>query len=225
MNQLASKRIATLLSMMLGLSSVSANAAVLTESLKDKLKCGKVDGEKVCSIETRGQYNLVAKISGQDLQNAELTPAQISEESTIEIALADFVFSSSMANADRFSANGSKLVSRWTETTERCIDAECNKIKLVRHATIQFNANNKGAVLKVFGSSLNNDNDSYGYRILSDLCDQQGDGTELNETATLTIDGKEISATFTGICKVKTKSVTKNGETFELWNSRITAKD
>jgi len=225
MNQLAFKRIATRLTMMVGLLSACANASVLTESLKDKLKCNKVDGEKMCSIETRGHYNLVAKIPGQDLQNAQLTPDQISEASTIEINLGDFTFSSSMANADRFSVNGSKLVSRWTETTERCLDAECNKSKLVRHATIQFNANNKGAVLKVFGTSLNNDNDSYGYRILSDLCDQQGDGTELNETATLTIDGKEISGIFTGVCKVNSKAVTKNGETFELWNNRITAKD
>jgi len=207
------------------LPQVEASNVVLTESLTDKIKCQKVGRERVCSVETEGRYTMSAKISGDDFALAGIYMEQIDENTPMEVAIGDFVMSSTLSNADKYKLAPNKINGKWTEFANKCLNADCSKHKFVRHTSVKINGNLRGTKINIVGSSLSSESNEYGARGLADMCEEAGNGAIINVPATLTVDGIEIGTNIRGTCQVNVRSVTKNGETFQLQFIKINAKN
>lgn len=202
-----------------------ARYAVLEESLTDQVKCQKVSNEKVCNMETTGSYTVVAKITGDAFTQRGINLAQIDETTPLGITIGEFSFSSTFGAAVTHKLTGRKLRAKWIESDIKCRNAECTKTRRVRHTKVTMNGGLQGLTVKIEGSSLVNQNNDYGQRALADMCNDAGNHEVLQVPATLTINGIPVGATLRGICKVRVRSVNRNGEIFQVRRINIKAKE
>ncbi len=202
-----------------------ASNAVMTESLTDKLKCAKSNGEPICSVETTGKFTMTAKISGDDFAAAGIYLDEIDQNTPMEVAVGDFILSTALSDADKYKLTATKISAKWSEYASKCLNADCSKTKAVRHTMVTINGGLRGVTIKIVGSSLSSENNEYGARSLADMCDDAGNDAVLTVPATLTVDGIELATTISGRCQNDVRSVSKNGEAFQLQRTLIKAKN
>ncbi|WP_374088675.1 hypothetical protein [Methylomicrobium lacus] len=198
-----------------------ADTVSMTESLNDKLKCTQ-GGE--CTVETVGKFNVTAKIDGTTFEENGILLNGLNEDTPIEISVGDYSFTGTLADADSATLTGTKIAAKWLETYDECLNDSCERSKTVIPAQVSVSGGLNGMVLKIAGKSKVGDFDEYGSRAFADYCDEAGDGAVLNEDATLSVDGTELSGQLEITCKVKTKTVTKNDESFDLVSTTVRAR-
>jgi len=200
-------------------ASVYADTLSMTESLNDKLKCTGSGDE--CTVETVGKFNVTTKISSATFEDNGVFWEDLTEDTPIEISVGDYSFSGTLADADNPTLTSTKIAAKWLETYDECLDDSCERSKTVIPEQVNVSGGLKGIVLKIAGKSKVGDFDEYGSRAFADYCDQAGDGEMLNEDVTLSVDGVEFVGQLEITCKVKTKTVTKNNESFDLVSTTV----
>ncbi|WP_374088677.1 hypothetical protein [Methylomicrobium lacus] len=196
-----------------------ADNVVVTESLSDKVKCV----NKVCYVVTEGKFNVSAKISADSFAQHDIYLDEIYADTPLEIKVGNFQFASTLADADVSKFTNRGVTAKWFQTYDECRNESCDKIKTVKYEQVGVNGGLNGIALKISGKSKAGGDDEYGRGVFADSCKEAGDGAELSGTATLTVDGIPLSGGLTINCKVKTKTVTKYGESFDLVSATVRA--
>jgi len=202
-------------------ASAYADSVSVTESLNDKLKCTK---SKICHVEAEGKFNVTARISGATFEDNGVLLQDITENTPLQINVGNFEFVSTLADADNPKLTPTKVSAKWVKTYDECRNESCDKIKTVKYEQVGVNGGLNGIVLKISGKSKAGDVDEYGSRAFADYCDEAGDGSVFFGTASLTVDGTPLPGGLEIRCKVKTKTVTKYGESFELVSTTVRAR-
>lgn len=196
-----------------GCVTAQAGQAKFSESQASAVKCSKFEGETTCGIEVKGKYSAVAYISADTFEEKGITFDMLSNATTIEIQVGDFTFFSSLGDAVSYALTSSKLSAKWQLAHD-----VANKKPAV-DTTVSVAANSKAVVIKVSGNNKASDNENFGQSMVAELCQAEGDGADINVPVSLTVDNIVFSATVTGTCKVKNKTVDKNGESFDLFST------
>lgn len=224
MNHLPLKQLLLAMICCASIPAAYADSVVATESLTDSLKSSTADGVTSYYIETTGKYSVTAKISGDTFNEAGIFLADITEDTTVEISLGDFSFSSTLSAADTHTLTATKIAAKWSDAESVCGGADGTVCKDVKHTSISVASGSNGVTLKVNGTSKATDGEIlYGSRVFGDICDTVGTGTTTAD-ATLTVDGTPLTTSVKVTCSVKTKTQTKGEDTFDLTATKITAK-
>jgi hypothetical protein len=204
----------------------AADTVSITESSTDKLLTHKYreEGETFTEyeVENTGKFSITAKISGDSLNEAGIFWEDITEDATMAISVGNFAFQSSLSEADKHKLSASKLTANWSEKSESCTDAENPVCKTTVLTKISLSAgSNSNLTLKVNGSSKG----ETGQNMFASLCTENENGvSEVEGTASLRINESTLSTPLSVKCSVKTKSVTKSEESYDLNTVKVTGK-
>lgn len=206
------------------MSVFTAYAGVtVSESSTETLKKYKDEGDIYYSVETSGKFSVTATISGDFLNDAGIFWNDITEDATMAISVGNFAFESSLSEADKYKLSASKLTANWSEKSEVCSDAENAVCKITVFTKISISAgSNSNLTLKVSGTSKNEN----GQSVFAHICKDNGTGAlSENAIASLRINESTLSTPLSIKCSLKTKSVTKGEESFDLNSVKITGKN
>jgi hypothetical protein len=220
------KKLLLIMACCLSISAVYADSVSLTESSTDKLLTNKYkeEGETFTEydVQRTGKFSISAKISGDSLNEAGIFWEDINEDATMAISVGNFAFESSLSEADKHKLSASKLTANWSEKSESCTDAENPVCKTTVLTKISISAgSNIDLTLKVDGTSKNEN----GQNIFASICADNGNGLlEEEAIASLRINESTLSTPLSVKCGVKTKTMTKGEESFDLNTIKVTGK-
>ncbi len=227
---------AVIYSLIIGFSTfnyadVYADSLKMTETQTEKLTCVSYseDGEDYseCSTVTNGKFAITAKISAATFEENEILFADISEDTSFDIEIGNFIFTGTLAGADKRVLKKKSLKGTWHSIDEVCKynpDIEDDVCKDVKHTTVNISASPSGAIIKVTGNSNQIDGEGYGNQIFTELCSgSEGNSTE-TATASISIGEALIESDVDVKCKVTAITKTKDEQDYELVNMTISAK-
>lgn len=192
-----------------------AGQAKFTESVSASVKCYKDLGDTICGIENKGKYSATAYIAADTFASAGITFDVLNDASTIDIEMGNFLFSSTLGDAASRTLTANKLNAKWLNTHDVCnLDGVCKKPAV--DTTVTIAANSRSVMIRVTGNNKSTDSDSFGQSAFIEPCQLAGNNALIQVPTSLTVDGVVFATTISGTCKVKTKTVTKNGESFDL---------
>lgn len=209
----------------MSISTVYASSTFsLSESLTDSLKTSKVDGETTYYIETAGKFSITAKILGGDINAAGVIWEELNADTPIDISLGDFSFSKTLAETDNKNPlTATKLTANWSEKTDSC-DAN-NKCKSITTTKVSLKAAKNGTVtLTITGANNSGGISDYGLPVFSSICADNGNGLLPDETTSISMNGKFITSALSINCNVKSKTVVKAGEPYDLKTVTVKGK-
>lgn len=213
-------------------SVASAGDISLSESLVGSFKCYKYPLSAVswggydCGVINTGKFSATAKISGDTFDARGMSLADINDATPISIEIGDFQFSSTLGEAVSHKLTSSKITAKWASSGSFCSNPPgCSREKTITYTTIEVSNKKNSVTFKVTGSSRISGIDSveYGSRIFADICDNAGTGPLEPIVGSLTIGEEVFSTTISGSCSVKSKTVTKYDEEYNLVTTTVKA--